>query len=161
MKSCNKQGYGKSSLFIIVLLPHHFRSFSVITKWTFKNTCSTFIPINSSLDNLKLFSSIYHRCNSLSFFCLKNINIAYMWEKVNGSVAQSVASDFLQLHGLQPTRLLSPWDSPGKNTGMGSHSFLQGIFPTQRSNSCLLHCRQNLYYLSHQGNPLHTERESL
>ena len=80
MKSCNKQGYGKSSLFIfiIVLLPHHFRSFSVITKRTFKNTCSTFIPIKSSLDNLKLFFRTYHMCNILSFSCIKNINIAYM-----------------------------------------------------------------------------------
>ena len=37
-------------------------------------------------------------------------------------------------HGLQPTRLLCSWNSPGKNTGVGSHSFLQGIFPTQTLN---------------------------
>ena len=42
-------------------------------------------------------------------------------------------------------------DSPGKNTGVGSHSLLQGIFPTQGSNPGLLHCRQILYHLSHQG----------
>ena len=35
------------------------------------------------------------------------------------------------------TRLLCPWDSPGKNSGVGCHAFLQGIFPTQGSNSCL------------------------
>ena len=34
------------------------------------------------------------------------------------------------------------WNSPGKNTGVGSHSLLQGIFPTQESNPGLLHCRQ-------------------
>ena len=45
------------------------------------------------------------------------------------------------------------WNSPGKNTGVGSHSLLQGIFPTQRSNSSLLHCRQILFHLSHQGSP--------
>ena len=33
-----------------------------------------------------------------------------------------------------PTRLLRPWDSPGRNTGMGCHALLQGIFPTQGSN---------------------------
>ena len=33
-----------------------------------------------------------------------------------------------------PARLLCPWDSPGKNTGVGCHSCLQGIFPTQGSN---------------------------
>ena len=42
-------------------------------------------------------------------------------------------------HGLQPTRLLCPWDSPGKNTGVGCHALLQGIFQTQGSNPCLLH----------------------
>ena len=42
-------------------------------------------------------------------------------------------------------------DSPGKNTGVGCHDLLQGIFPTQRSNPGLLHCRQILYQLSHQG----------
>ena len=45
--------------------------------------------------------------------------------------------------------LLCPWNSPGKNTGMGSY---EGIFPTQDSNLGLLHCRQILYHLSHQGN---------
>ena len=45
---------------------------------------------------------------------------------------------FLWPHGLQPTRLLYPWNFPGKNTGVGCHFLLQGIFPTQRSNLCLL-----------------------
>ena len=47
-----------------------------------------------------------------------------------------------RLHGLQPIRLLCPWDSPGKNTGVGCHFLLHGIFPTQRTNLrllCLLH----------------------
>ena len=52
-----------------------------------------------------------------------------------------------------PLRLLCPWDSPGKNTGVGCHFLLQGIFPTQGSNLGLLHCRQTLYPLSHQGSP--------
>ena len=42
-------------------------------------------------------------------------------------------------------------DSPGKNIGVGCHAFLQGIFPTQGSNSGLPHCRRILYQLSHQG----------
>ena len=42
------------------------------------------------------------------------------------------------------------WGSQGKNTAVGSHSHLQGIFPTQGSNSGLLHCRQILFHLSHQ-----------
>ena len=47
----------------------------------------------------------------------------------------------------------SPWNSPGQNTEVGSHSLLQGIFPTQQSNPGLLYHRQILYQLSHQGNP--------
>ena len=39
----------------------------------------------------------------------------------------------------------------GKNTGVGSYSLLQGIFPTQESNLSLLNCRQSLYHPSHQG----------
>ena len=44
-------------------------------------------------------------------------------------------------------------DSPGKNKGVGCHALFQGIFPTQGSNPCLLHCRQVVYCLSHQESP--------
>ena len=54
---------------------------------------------------------------------------------------------------LHPHGLYSPWNSPDQNTGVSSLSLLQGIFPTQGSNPGLLHCRQILYQLSHQGNP--------
>ena len=47
--------------------------------------------------------------------------------------------------------LYSPWNSPGQNTGVGSLSLLQGLFPTQGSNPGLLHCSQILYQLSHKG----------
>ena len=59
------------------------------------------------------------------------------------SESHSVMSDSLQPHGLY-----SPWDSPAHNTGVGSLSLLQGIFPTQGSNPGLLHCRWILYQLS-------------
>ena len=49
-----------------------------------------------------------------------------------------VMYDSLQSFGLKPTRLLSPWDSPGKNTAVGCHFLLQGIFPVQGSNPHLL-----------------------
>ena len=58
----------------------------------------------------------------------------------------SVVSDSLWPHGLWPTRLLCPWNFLGKNTAMGRHFLLQGIFPTQGSNLCVLHCRQVLYH---------------
>ena len=59
-------------------------------------------------------------------------------------------SDSFRPHGLWPTRLLCPRSSPGNNTLVGCHSFLQGLFPTQGSNPSLLHCRQILYYRSYQ-----------
>ena len=48
-----------------------------------------------------------------------------------------------------------PAGPPGKskNTGVGSLSLLQGVFPTQELNLCLLHCRRILYQLSYQGSP--------
>ena len=48
------------------------------------------------------------------------------------------------------------WTSPVKNTGVGSHSFLHEIFPTQGLISGLLHCRQILKSLSHQRSPIYT-----
>ena len=54
-------------------------------------------------------------------------------------------------------RLLCPWDLPGKNTGMGSHSLLQDIFLIQGSNLGFLHCRQMLYHLRHQGSPRYVQ----
>ena len=58
-------------------------------------------------------------------------------------------SDSWQPHRLQPTRLLCPWDSSGKNSGGGCHFLLQGIFPTQGSNTHLhvsYIARQILYH---------------
>ena len=66
-------------------------------------------------------------------------------------VSHSVMPDSLQPHGLQPTRLLCPWDSPGKDTGVVCHFLLQAIFLTQGQNPGLLHCRQILHRLSYQG----------
>ena len=70
-------------------------------------------------------------------------------------VSCSVVTNSWQPRGLQPTRLLCPWDFPGKSTGMGCHFLLHGIFPTQRSNLGLLHCRQILYCLSHEGTQIY------
>ena len=59
-------------------------------------------------------------------------------------VSHLVISDSLQPHGLQPTRLLCPWDFPCKNTGMGCYFLPQRIFLTQGSNKhhmSLLHWR--------------------
>ena len=64
------------------------------------------------------------------------------------SVSHSVLSKSLQPHGLQPTRLLCPWNSLGRNCGAGCHSLLWGIFPTRGWNLGLPYCRQVLYHLA-------------
>ena len=56
-------------------------------------------------------------------------------------------------NSLRPHRLYSPWNSPGQNTGVGSHSLLLGIFPTQGLNPGLPRCRWILHQLSHKGSP--------
>ena len=62
--------------------------------------------------------------------------------------SHSVVSDSLWPHGLH-----SSWNSPGQNTGVGSLSLLQGIFPTQGSNPVLPKCRWILHQLNHKGSP--------
>ena len=85
----------------------------------------------------------------------------FHYQQISRSVqfSHSVLSNSLRLHRLQPTRLLCPWSSPGKNTGVGSHAFLQGIFLTQGSNSGLLRCRQILLQSEPPGKPILIIRE--
>ena len=76
----------------------------------------------------------------------------------------SVMSDFLWPYGLQTARLLCPWNSPGRNTGVGSHSLLQGIFLTQGLNPDLIHAGEffaiwatreaQFYFLAELGLPV-------
>ena len=73
---------------------------------------------------------------------------SFYWISEKWSESRSVVSS-----SLQPHELYSPWSFPGQNTGVGSLSLLQGIFPTQGLNPCLLHCRRILYQLSHKGSP--------
>ena len=72
-------------------------------------------------------------------------------------VVQSLSRVWLlRRHGLWLARLLCPWYSPGKNTGLGCNFLLQGIFPIQGSKSGLSHCRQILYQLSYRtARPYH------
>ena len=79
--------------------------------------------------------------------CIKKQRHYFAEVKVKWRESHSVVSDSLR-HGLY-----SPWNSPGQNTGVGSLSLLQGIFPTQGLNPGIPHCRQILYQLSHEGSP--------
>ena len=79
--------------------------------------------------------------NALQYSCWKNpMNRGAWWATVHGVVKnQRGLSTQEQEYGQSPTRLLCPWDFPSKNNGVGCHFLLQGIFPTNRSNPCLLH----------------------
>ena len=83
-------------------------------------------------------------------FCLilriSELNLMEISTFLSESESHSVMLDSLRPHGFY-----SPSNSPGQNTGTGSLSLLQGIFPTQGSNPGLPHCRQILYHLSHKG----------
>ena len=84
--------------------------------------------------------------SAVRVFCFLSVMLFLKSE----SESHSVVSDSLQPHGLY-----NPWNSLGQNTGVGSLSLLQGIFPTQRSNPGLSHCRWILYQLSHKGSPIY------
>ena len=77
-------------------------------------------------------------------------NTIFFLKETKVLVTQSCPT--LQFHRLQLIRLLCPWNSLGKNTGVGCHSLLQKIFPTQALNSGPLHCRQFLYRLNNRSN---------
>ena len=71
--------------------------------------------------------------------------------------SSSVMSNSLRLYGLQASRLLCPWNFPGKNMGAGCHFLLQGIFPTQGLNLRLFHLLRwqvDSLPLSHLGSPI-------
>ena len=85
----------------------------------------------------------------LETWCCRFLKNLWEWNEIKESKSHLVVSDSLLSHGLY-----GPWNSPGQNTGVGSLSLLQKIFPTQGLNPGLLHCRRILYQLSYQGSPL-------
>ena len=90
---------------------------------------------------------LYHlRHLGSPFSVSRNIIKDFKMQGDKGCESHSVVPDPLRPHGLY-----SPWNSPCQNTGVGSLSLLQGIFPTQESNQSVLHCRWILYQLSYQG----------
>ena len=89
--------------------------------------------------------NMFNTFKILKIICHEKSSITQLISKIE-SESRSVVSD-----SLRPRGLYSSWNSPGQNTGVGSCSLLQGIFPTQESNPGLLHCRQIPYQLSHEG----------
>ena len=71
------------------------------------------------------------------------------------SVTCLVVSDSLQLHELWPARLLSPWDSPGKNTGVGCHAPSPGDLPNPGIEPRSLSLEADSLLFEPWGNPMH------
>ena len=81
---------------------------------------------------------------------MKMINLK-PFSRLKWKWSRSVVSDFLQPHGLQPTRLFRPWDFPGKSTGVGCHFLLQGISQSRDQTQVSCIAGRCFYHLSHQG----------
>ena len=111
--------------------------------------------LNQLLQNIRL-------CNhsqSPIFVEMQGFKIYNIKRRSACSVTQSCPTfwnPMVSKQSLLPARLLCPGDFPGKNTGMGCHFLLQGIFPIQGSNPlllCHLHCRQILYHWDTRKSP--------
>ena len=119
--------------------------------WTFKSICTPFESLAG------LWNFLWHliqnvprsKLSKYIWVAWKNI-LETILKHTSKSVSCSFMSNSLGLHGLEPSRLLCPWNSPSKNIGMGSHFLLQGIFLTWGSNPGLPHCKQILYRMSHK-----------
>ena len=107
--------------------------FLISTNITFKKSFVYELHLEYSAYSLKLNHSY------ISVTILVVINYFYLLLGFMVVLVTKLCLIFLWPQGLQPSRLLWPWDFPGKNTGVGCHFLLQGIFPTNRSNPCLLH----------------------
>ena len=120
-----------SGLWIRAKFFHWVSRFSIMKKETLE-----LLRLHNHVSQFLQFSSYIYMC-----VCVYNIHI-YIYMQACSVI--SAMSDSLQPHGLQPAKPLCPWNFPGKNTEMGFHFLLQGIFPTQGLNSHLLHFRQIL-----------------
>ena len=92
---------------------------------------------------------------SLQIIAHRNVSpILSLMEMTVCVLSHSVMSDSLRPHGLCPARLLCPWNFPGKNTGVGCHFLLLGIFPEMNPCLlCLLHWQTGSLPLCHLGSP--------
>ena len=133
-------------------------------KLLFLFLASSYLPSASSLC-LPLMNHLYPISQLMCVYSCISFMLTYV--HISQVLLCVIYVQCVLIHGVllvtpwtQPARLLCPWDSPGKNTGVGCHALLQGICPIQGSNLGPLHCRQILYRLRYQGSPEHRLTES-
>ena len=114
----------------------------------------------SKWDLLHCRQILYHTTlQILQFLLLKYYQMSLIFFLILFLCVYVCVSYSVMSESLQPHEQYSPPDSsvhgdfPGQNTGVDCHSLLQGIFPTEGANPCLLLCRQILHHLSLQGSP--------
>ena len=123
------------------------------------NICKKYTICNYICNFFIIHNICNYRCftNEFSFpFCHSQSCCHIVVDSLNDSptlTRRSVMSDPLWLHVTVATRPLCPWDFPGKNTGVGCHSLLQGIFLIQGLTLHLLHWQTDSLPLSHLGSP--------
>ena len=125
-------GFGLFTCFLTVLPPLHRKQSNLVHKCMKSRSMSW----EQFQKNTKPYNWICRK--HLQIFTEKTLPLHRSKLKTE-SESYSVVSASLGSLRLQPTRLLCPWNFPGKNTGVGCHSVLQGIFPTQGSNPSFLH----------------------
>ena len=89
---------------------------------------------------------------NIALWCLSDDELFWVLSGGGGGLVAKLCPTLCN-PGLKPARVLCLWNSSGKNTGVGCHALLQGTFPTQGSDSCLLPWQVDSLPLSHQGSP--------
>ena len=146
------------------MLEIRFESYSFTVSTVFPPTCHEVMGLDVMISvfwmlsfkptfSLSSFTFIKRLFSSSLLSAIRVVSSALLFLKESES--RSVVSNSSWPHGLQ-----SPLNSPGRNTGVDSLSLLQGIFPTQGSNTGLPHCRRILYQLSHRGSPRTSNKQS-
>ena len=131
-----------------------------ITVWSFLKKLKLELPYNPGIPLLGIYPKkgkalilktyAYVHCSII--YNSQDMEVTYVsidrWKAINKKWCVCVCM-YVYIYGLQPIRLHCPWDSPGKNTGVGCHALLQMIFLTQGQNAGVLNHRQILYLLSY------------
>ena len=107
-----------------------------------------------------LLCKISSNLNSSVYYLLLLVLIVLIWWSYLMHACSIVSNYTLQLHGLQPPRLLCPWKFPGKNTGTACHFLLQQILPTQGQNQRLLHWQADSLPQHHLGSTIKSQPPS-
>ena len=114
-----------------------------------------FLPLEKSKDNV----SSYPPQHPSLFLCIYHQHMASLLSESVKVLAIQSCPTLCDTRDCSPPSSSCPRNSPGKNTGMGCHSLLQGIFLTQGQNPGLLHCRQIPYHLSQKATPILQDAE--